>query len=49
MSYEELRQASEEKDTMILDLQPAAETACAALETERKQVEGKLLFPPFAC
>jgi hypothetical protein len=32
---------------MILDLQQAAEAAHAALETEKKQVEGELPFPPF--
>jgi hypothetical protein len=42
MSYEELRQAGEKKDATILELQQAAETARAALEMEKKQVEGKL-------
>jgi SOS response regulatory protein OraA/RecX len=41
VSYEELRQASEEKDAAILELQLAAETVRAALETEKKQVECK--------
>jgi hypothetical protein len=49
VSYEELRQAGEEKDAMILELWQTTETARAALETEKKQVEGKLLFPLFAC
>jgi hypothetical protein len=49
VSYEELRQAGEEKDVAILQLWQAAETACAALETEKKQVEGELLFPLFPC
>jgi hypothetical protein len=31
---------------MILGLQQEAETACAALETEKKQVEGE---SPFVC
>jgi hypothetical protein len=45
VSYEDLRQAGEDKDVVIHDLQQAAETTRAALETEKKQVEGKLLFP----
>jgi hypothetical protein len=49
VSYEDLRQADEEKDVAILDLQRVAETAHVALKTEKKQVEGKLLFPLFAC
>jgi hypothetical protein len=49
VSYEELWQAGEEKDATILDLQRAAETACAALETEKKQVDGELPFLPFTC
>jgi hypothetical protein len=40
VSYEELRQASEEKDAAILELHQAVETARAALKTEKKQVEG---------
>jgi hypothetical protein len=47
VSYEDQRQAGEEKDATILDLQQAAETARAALETEKKQVEGELPFLPF--
>jgi hypothetical protein len=49
VSYEELRQASEEKDAAILELQQAAATACVTLESEKKQVEGKLFFRLFAC
>jgi hypothetical protein len=49
VSYEDLHQAGEEKDAAILDLQQAAETARTALETEKKLVEGKLLFLLFAC
>jgi hypothetical protein len=49
VSYEDQRQAGKEKDATILDLQRAAETTRAALETEKKQVEGKSPFPPFAC
>jgi hypothetical protein len=49
VSYEDLHQAGEKKDVAILDLQQAAETVRAALETEKKQVEGKLLFLLFAC
>jgi uncharacterized membrane-anchored protein len=41
VSYEELRQVGKEKDTTILELQRAADTARAALETEKKWVEGK--------
>jgi multidrug resistance efflux pump len=41
VSYEELRQAGDEKDAAILKLQQAAETARTTLETEKKQVEGK--------
>jgi hypothetical protein len=32
VSYEELRQAGEEKDIVILKLQQAAATACTSLE-----------------
>jgi hypothetical protein len=49
VSYEDLWQASEEKDTTILELQQATAIARAALETERKQVEGELFFPLFTC
>jgi predicted transcriptional regulator len=42
--FEELRNTSEEKDTSIAELQQAAETVHADLETEKKQVEGEL--PP---
>jgi hypothetical protein len=45
MSYQELRHAGEEKDVIILELQQAAEAARAALETEKKQVQGELPFP----
>jgi hypothetical protein len=47
VSHEDLRHAGEEKDAMILDLQQAADTARAALETEKKQVEGESSFPAF--
>jgi DNA repair exonuclease SbcCD ATPase subunit len=43
VSFEELCNAGEEKYATILELQQAAETAHAALETEKKQVKGK--FP----
>jgi predicted nucleic acid-binding Zn-ribbon protein len=46
VSYEELRQAGEKKDATILELRRTADTACASLETEMKQVEGE---SPFAC
>jgi hypothetical protein len=49
VSYEDLWQASEEKDVVILELQQAAATAHASLESEKKQVEGELLFLLFAC
>jgi multidrug resistance efflux pump len=42
VSYEELQQASEKKDTAILELQWAAGNTRASLETEKKQVEGEL-------
>jgi hypothetical protein len=35
VSFKELRNAGEEKDTTILELQQAAETAHATLETEK--------------
>jgi hypothetical protein len=38
VSYEELRQASKEKDATILELRQAAKAARTALETEKKQV-----------
>jgi hypothetical protein len=41
VSFEELRNAGKDKDATILKLQRAAETAHAALEKEKKQVEGK--------
>jgi multidrug resistance efflux pump len=41
VSHEDLRQADEEKDAAILDLQKATETARTTLETEKKQVEGE--------
>jgi hypothetical protein len=46
ISYKDQRQAGEEKDASILVLQQAAEAARAALETERKQVQGELPFSP---
>jgi hypothetical protein len=49
VSYEDLGQASEEKDAIILELQQAAATARATLESVKKQVEGELLFLPFIC
>jgi hypothetical protein len=48
-SYEDLWQASEEKDVVILELQQAAATARTSLESEKKQVEGELHFLSFAC
>jgi peptidoglycan hydrolase CwlO-like protein len=49
VSYEDLRQTSEEKDAVILELQQAAATAHASLESEKKQVEGELSFLSFTC
>jgi hypothetical protein len=49
VSYEELRQASEEKYTVILEFQRAAATSRASLESEKKEVEGELSFLPLAC
>jgi hypothetical protein len=49
VSYKDSRQAGEEKDAVILELQQAAVTACTAHESEKKQVEGELLFLLFAC
>jgi hypothetical protein len=49
VSYEDLRQASEEKDAVILELQQAAAIARTTLESEKKQVEGELLFLLFTC
>jgi hypothetical protein len=40
VSCEELRQASEEQDASILELQQAAEVVRVALETKKKQVQG---------
>jgi hypothetical protein len=36
VSYKDLRQTSEEKDTVILELHEAAATARASLESEKK-------------
>jgi chromosome segregation ATPase len=41
VSHEDLRQAVEEQEAMILGLQQVAETVRAALETEKKQVGGE--------
>jgi hypothetical protein len=49
VSYEDLQQASEEKDNVILELQQAATTARASLESEKKRVEGESLFLSFTC
>jgi hypothetical protein len=49
VSYEDLWQDSEEKDVVILEPRQAATTAHATLESEKKQVEGELLFLPFVC
>jgi hypothetical protein len=49
VSYEDLRQANKEKDAIIVELQQAAATAHATLESEKKQVKGELLFLLFAC
>jgi hypothetical protein len=47
--YEELWQASEEKDAIILKLQQATDNACSSLELEKKQVEVESPFLSFAC
>jgi hypothetical protein len=47
VSYEDQRQASKEKDAMILDLQKAVETTRTTLEMEKKQVEGESSFSVF--
>jgi hypothetical protein len=49
ISHEDLHQADEEKDAMIIDLQKEAETARTAFKTEEKQVEVSHLSLPFAC
>jgi hypothetical protein len=49
VSYEELQQASKEKDAAILELQQAATIARASLESGKKQVESELPFLSFAC
>jgi DNA repair exonuclease SbcCD ATPase subunit len=41
VSHEDLRQVSEEKNAVILDLQKAAKTARMAFDTEKEQVEGE--------
>jgi hypothetical protein len=41
VSHEDLRQAVEEQEAMILGLQQAAETTRTALKMEKKQVEGE--------
>jgi hypothetical protein len=47
VSHEDQRQAGEEKDATILDLQQATETAHTAFETEKKQVEAESSFSAF--
>jgi hypothetical protein len=49
VSFEDLQQASEEKDAVILELQQAAATMRATLESEKKQVEGELLLLLLTC
>jgi hypothetical protein len=44
VSHEDLRQAVEEQEAMVLGLQQAAETARKALEAEKKHVEGESPF-----
>jgi hypothetical protein len=44
VSHEDLRQANEEKNVVILELQQAVATTRAFLESEKKQVEGELRF-----
>jgi chromosome segregation ATPase len=47
VSHEDMRQASEEKDVTILELQQAAETTRTTLEAEKKQVKGELSLSAF--
>jgi hypothetical protein len=47
ISHKDLHQAGEEKDAMILDLQQAADTTRAALETEKKHIKGESSFSAF--
>jgi hypothetical protein len=49
VSYEELWQDGKENDAFILELQQAGATSRVSLESEKKQVEGELLFQSFAC
>jgi hypothetical protein len=42
--HEDLRQSLKEQEATVLNLQQAAEDACAFLDAERKQVEGELSF-----
>jgi hypothetical protein len=49
VSYEDLWQANEEKDVVILELQQVATAAHTTLESEKKQVKGELLFLLFVC
>jgi hypothetical protein len=50
VSHENLRQSLEEQEATVLSLRQAAEDARKALEVEKKQVEGELLFRlSFAC
>jgi hypothetical protein len=42
--HEDLRQSLEEQEATVLSLRQAAEDAREALEAEKKQVEGELLF-----
>jgi outer membrane protein TolC len=44
ISHEDLRQSLEEQEATVLSLQQAAEDTRKALESERKQVEGKFLL-----
>jgi hypothetical protein len=48
VSHKDLRQSLEEQEATVLSLRQAAEDAREALEAERKQVEGELVFacPP---
>jgi predicted HicB family RNase H-like nuclease len=44
VSHEDLHQSLKKQEAMVLSLQQASEDARKALESERKQVEGKLLL-----
>jgi hypothetical protein len=48
ISHEDLRQSLEEQEVTVHDLRRDAEEVRKALNSERKQVKGELLFGPFS-